>query len=112
MMTKRTLTRSRLRHDLAPGSRSRSVVETGGQDVEAHLFSIGTTGAVRLRRGADVVGAVTGGVPDLVARLTDPLEVHAVGRAPVAAPREPVLSEDPNDIAVHAGRATLAVRRR
>src|SRR3954452_15494696 len=111
MMTKRTLTGSRLRHDLAPGSRCRSVVETGGQDVEAQPFSIGAAGAVRLGRGANVVGAVTRGVHDLVARLTDPLEVHAVGRAPVAAPREPVLAEDPNDIAVHVGRAALAVRR-
>src|SRR6188508_3423086 len=101
MMTKRTLTSSTLRHDLALGSRSRSVVETGDQDVETHFLRDRVARAVRLGCSADVVGAVPGGIGDLVARLADPFEVHAVGRAEVAAPREAVLAEDPYDIAVH-----------
>ena len=101
MMTKRTVTRQRLRHSAvscAPGSPIGYVAEVR---VETGDAAPRGRSRPRLRRAPSVrfdCGRATGGVRavarrvgDLVARLADPLEVHAVGRRQLPPHAKPCL---------------------
>src|SRR5680860_1096076 len=114
MMRNRRVTPDRLRpvRVVMGHSRGHAVCGAGEQHTAPHHLCDGDGGTVGVReRGAgDHVRAVGGREVDLVPALTDPLEVHAVRAAEVAAPREAVLAEDAHDVAVHSWTTTGAVR--
>src|SRR5580765_3796658 len=117
MMTKRTLTmpgydvsrsESLTRSSAEPGDRR--FVESRHQYLAPEFVDRGLVLVDRLGRGLRVVGAVLRRIGDLITRFADPFEMHPVGRAEVAAPRETVFAEDAHHVAVHVRHAALAVR--
>ena len=91
----------------ASGAQSAASAQPSSANIEPRLSVPATEGFDRTIRD---VGAVPRRILVVVARFTDPFEVHAVGVHEVAAPREVVGPEDPHHAAIHLRHAALAVR--